>query len=262
MELPIERVSTHTKEYDNDVLKVCYDFTKLIHKELGDIIKAVVLFGSATKKDDPHDIDVLIIVDDIQILFNQEMQVAYRVVVENCVKAVSKRLHVTTLRFTNFWEYVRTSDPLLVTVLRDGMALIDTGFFAPLQILLRQGRIRPTQESIWAYYSRAPQLLTSSKAKILFSMVDLYWAVIDAAHAALMSAAVVPKTPEHVPDLIREHFVDKGLLDARYADIVETFYNLQKDIQNRKIERISGARADELHGQADDFVKRMRLFLN
>ncbi len=261
MEFDIERREPASNDFSDDSLSVAYEFTKLLHKELGDLVRAVVLFGSATHKDDPHDIDILVIVDDIQIAFTQEVQQAYHVIASNCVQAVSDKLHVTTLRFSNFWEYVRTADPVVTTVLREGKPLIDTGFFAPLQLLLQQGRIRPSNEAVWAYFAKSPQVLISSKWKVMLAVVDLYWAVIDSAHAALMSVGVVPQTPEHVPGLLTEKFVDKGLLDERYPQVVEKFFYLQKDIYSRRIETISGARWDKLFAEADDFVKKMRTFL-
>lgn len=261
MEFDIHRREPSHADYNHDVLETAYSFTKLVHKELGDLVRAVVLFGSATKKDDPNDIDVLIIIDDIHIAFTQELQQAYQVIVQNCVQATSKRLHVTTLRFSNFWEYVRTADPVITTVLRDGQALIDTGFFSPLQLLLQQGRIRPSSEAIWAYYAKAPQVLLSSKWKVMLAVADLYWAVIDSAHAALMAVGVVPQTPQHVPGLLQEKLVDKGLLEENYPLTAKKFYDLQKDIYSRRIETISGARWDKLYAEADDFIKRMRAFL-
>lgn len=261
MEFDITRREPEKHSYEHDVLEVAYDFSKLVHKELGDIVRAIVLFGSATKKDNPHDIDILIIIDDIHVQFTQDLQQAYQVIVGNAVQAVSKRLHVTTLRFSNFWEYVRTADPVVTTVLRDGRAILDTGFFSPLQLLLQQGRIRPSSEAIWAYYAKAPQVLVSSKWKVMLAVVDLYWAVIDSAHAALMRSGVVPQTPEHVSGLLNEKFVQKGLLDARFAHSAKKFYDLQKDVYSRRIESISGARYDKLHQEAQDFVSQMRTLI-
>lgn len=263
MEFDLTRRHAPNKHFPKDILGTAYEFVKLTHKELGDIIRAAVLFGSAAHPDDkdPHDIDILLVIDDIEISFTKELQAAYRVIIENCVKATSPRIHVTTLRFSNFWEYVRTSDPVVVSVLREGRALIDTGFFVPMQLLLQQGRIRPTLESIWAYYSRAPQLLIGSKWKVMLGVVDLYWSVINSAHAALMAAGVTPQAPEHVAGLLREHFVRKGLLEDVYAQRMDRFYHLQKDIFSRRIENISGARWEKLWHEADDFVKTMRTLI-
>jgi predicted nucleotidyltransferase/uncharacterized protein (UPF0332 family) len=261
MEFDISRREPKHSKFETEVLDAAYEFTKVMHKELGDLVRAVVLFGSATKKDDPGDIDILIIIDDIQIAFTQELQTAYQVIVENCVRAIDANLHITTLRFSNFWEYVRTADPVVTTILRDGKAIIDTGFFSPLQLLLQQGRIRPSTEAIWAYYSKAPQSIVNSKWKMLLAVVDLYWAVIDAAHAALMYAGITPQTPEHVPGLLKEKLIDKGLLEDRHAHTVEKLYRMQKDIYARRIEHLSGARIDKLHDEANDFVKAMRAFI-
>lgn len=258
MEFDINRREPSTQKFTSEVLDVALDFTKLVHKELGDLIRGVVLFGSATHKDNPHDIDILIIIDDIHIQFTQELQSAYKVIVENCVRAIEGNLHITTLRFSNFWEYVRTGDPVITTILRDGKALIDTGFFSPMQLLLQQGRVRPTKEAIWAYYSKAPQTLLSAKWKMMLSVVDLYWAATDAAHAALMYVGVTPQTPEHIPGLLKEKLADKGLIEERLVHIPEKLYRLQKDIYARRIETMSGARIDELHAQTDEFVKHMR----
>lgn len=265
MEFPVERRETPSSQAPKDVQDIAYHFTTLAHKELGDLIKAVVLFGSAARdhtEHNPHDIDILIIIDDIHVVFTQELQTAYRIIIENCVRKTDKRLHITTLRFSNFWEYVRTADPVVITILRDGHAILDTGFFSPMQLLLRQGRLRPTNEAIWSYWARAPQLMMASKWKLMLGIIDLYWAVINSAHAALMAAGVAPETPEHVPGLLRTHFVEKGLLEEKYALYAQRFYDLQKHIYSRRIENIAGARYDKLHQEADDFVKTMRTFLS
>ncbi|MFT4250274.1 MAG: hypothetical protein ACMXYD_02855 [Candidatus Woesearchaeota archaeon] len=258
MEFDISRREAKQAAFSTDVLDAAYNFTKLAHKELGDLLRAAILFGSATHKENPGDIDILLIIDDIQIAFTQEMQAAYEVITRNCVSSVSDKLHVTTLRFSNFWEYVRTADPIITTVLRDGKPLLDTGFFAPLQLLLQQGRIRPSHEAIWAYYAKAPQSLINSKWKMLLAVIDLYWAAIDAAHAALMYSGVVPQTPEHVAGLLEEHLVRKGLLEQHYPAVLEKLYRLQKDIYARRVEVLSGARIDELYAETDGFVKRLR----
>ncbi len=263
MEFPVERREAPSSHAPKEVQDIAYHFTTLAHKELGDLLRAVVLFGSAARPESthPHDIDILIIIDDIHVAFTQELQQAYRIIIENCVRQTDKRLHITTLRFSNFWEYVRTADPVVVTMLRDGHAIIDTGFFTPMQLLLKQGRLRPTNEAIWSYWARAPQLVMASKWKLMLGIIDLYWAVINSAHAALMSAGVTPETPQHVPDLLREHFVHKGLLKEQYADTAQRFFDLQKDIYARRIETVAGARFDRLHQEADEFVKTMRTFL-
>ena len=62
MEFDITRREPTTQKFTTEVLDVALDFTKLVHKELGDLIRGVVLFGSATHSKQPNDIDILIII--------------------------------------------------------------------------------------------------------------------------------------------------------------------------------------------------------
>jgi len=177
-------------KYPNEDLTIARSFAKRIENEFGNFLKAVVLFGSAARKHTPletkGDVDVLIVVDDLSIRMTREVVEAYRLIVERTIGKVSTRLHVTSMTITSFWEYVRAGDPVAINILRDGIALKDVGFFAPLQALLIQGRIRPTHESVWVYFGRAPRTLLNSKWHLLQATLDLYWAVIDATHSALM----------------------------------------------------------------------------
>ena len=263
MEFKVSKRPVKNKQnYSTQSIDVAYKFTKKIHEELGDLIKAVVLFGStARKKQDSSDIDILIVVDDISFVFTKELTQSYRIIVEKTVQSISKKLHITSMKFTSFWEYVRAGDPIALNMLRDGFALFDTGFFEPIQLLLNQGRIKPSPEALWAYYNRAPNTLRMSRVKLLEACVDLYWAVIDSAHAALMSVNQVPPSPEHVADLMEEKLVKPGLIEKKYAWSMRKFYDLSKRITKKEIRTVSGKEFDKYYDEALDFVKRIEKFL-
>ena len=213
MEFDIEkRENPNVNEYSNEEIKIAYSFAKKIHEEFGESVKALVLFGSSAKKKNvtkQSDIDILIVFDDVSMLLTKEIVTAYRVIIEKSVIRTSTRLHVTSIKLTTFWEYIRIGDPIGMNILRDGIALLDTGFFDPLRALLARGRIRPTPESVWTYFSRAPRSLFNSKWHVLQAVLDLYWAVIDASHAALMKQGVVPPSPNHVADVLEKELVEK-----------------------------------------------------
>lgn len=258
------RTNPNIEKYRREDLDTAYNFSAELHKELGTFIRAVVLFGSAARHTETSssDIDILIIIDDLSMHMSQELVQAYRIIIEKLIVKVSTRLHVTSLRLTSFWEYIRNGDPIGVNVLRDGVALIDTGFFEPLQILLRKGRIRPTNEAVWSYFVRAPNSLHNSKWHILQSVIDLYWAVIDAAHAALMKMGETPPSPAHVADILDKSMVKKGLLEKKYVSTMKEFYRLSKAISHRQISEIKGSVYDQYHKRASDFVERMRKFID
>ena len=85
-----------------------------MHKEFGDFLKAIVLFGSTAKRTPGRhgDVDILVVVDDVTITPTQELVEAYRIIVEKLVTDVSTRLHVTTVKLSTFWEYIRAGDPI------------------------------------------------------------------------------------------------------------------------------------------------------
>ncbi len=264
MEFKIQRIDNpNLEKYTKDDLTLAYDFSKKIYDEFGTFLKAIILFGSVArnKSTGKGDIDLLVIIDDITMDLSPEIVQTYRIIIEKSIAATSTRLHVTSLKLTTFWEYIRAGDPIGINILRDGVALLDTGFFDPLHALLIKGRIRPSPESIWTYFTRAPKTLHNSKWHILQATLDLYWSVIDSAHAAMMKLGEVPPSPDHIADMMEEKMVKTGKLERRYVHIMRTFYTLQKKIVYREIKEITGAQYDHFLREAQDFVKKMEKFI-
>jgi len=250
---------SNVDKYPRDDLSIAYKFAKKVYDEFGNFIKAIVLFGSSARDEKPKgDIDILILVDDITIQMTAEIVETYRIIVEKSVADVSSRLHVTSLKLTTFWEYVRMGDPIGLNILRDGVALLDTGFFDPLQGLLVRGRIRPSPEAIYSYFYRAPRTLSNSRWHLLQATLDLYWAVIDSAHAALMKLGESPATPENVADLMDSAMVKKGKVERRYAETMRMFYTLSRQILHRELKEITGPMYERYFQKATDFVERMQ----
>ncbi len=262
-----QRRHPNVPRYPTNDYQMADKFSQLLKKELGDFVKSIVLFGSAARAAEhktkekglhEHDIDVLTIVNDLTMVMSPEVVEAYRVITESTAAKVSKRLHITTMKLTSFWEYMRNGDPVAINMLRDGVPLHDVGIFEPMQLLLFQGRIRPTKESIWNYYARAPATLANAQWHVLQAALDLYWAVIDAAHAALMKMGEVPPSPNHVADLIHAKLVKPGHVAQRYADVMKFFYELSKKITHREVRDITGKQFDEYRELAQDFVNAMK----
>lgn len=254
------REKPYTPTYPKEDLDLAIRFAKECFREFNKFVKAIVLFGSYARKmrGDKGDIDVLVIIDDTTMIVSPEVIDAYRIITEKLVDKISPKLHITTLRLTAFWEYIRASDPIAINILRDGIALLDSGFFEPFQVLLKQGRIRPTPEAVWSYFVKAPTTLHNSKWHILQATLDLYWACIDAGHAVLMKIGEVPPTPEHVADLLEEKLASKGLLDRKYVTIMRNFYNLAKMIIHKEITEVEGTEYSKYRKDAEDFVEHMK----
>ena len=264
MKFPIKKRAHPTRhKYHEKDIKIALDFATAVHKEFPSLIKAVVLFGSTARhKDTEHsDVDMLLVIDDVHVELTPELLETYKIIVGKKSLDVSQRLHLVTLKFSTFWEYILAGDPVAINMLRDGVALIDSGFFDPLQALLYRGRIRPTQESINAYFTRAPMTLHNSKWHVLQATIDLYWAAIDAAHAALMSQGHIPPSPAFVPEMLEKELVAQKRLEEKYVKTMQLLYNLMKGITHREIVYIAGNDYENYRKQAEEFVNRMRSFV-
>ncbi len=256
----LKKENENIHRYPTEYVEIAEKFAKVLKKELNDFLMGVVIFGSTVRKEatTKSDIDVLVVTDDASFQLTEALVEGYRIIVENAIVKVSPKLHITSMTFTSFWEYVKAGDPVAVNILRDGVALYDKGFFDPLQRLLHHGRVRPSEESVWRYFGRAPKTLLNSRWHVLQATLDLYWSVIDSAHAALMRKNQVPPTPDHVADLLEKVFVKPKLLEKKYADTMRKFYKLSKMITHREIKEVKGAEYEKYYLEADAFVRRMK----
>lgn len=252
------------EKYVSDDIEKARKFAGLMYKEFGTFLKAVIIFGSTLKH--PHgpkkDIDILVILDDVTVNFSRELVETYRIITQKIIADVDpQKLHVQSMKFTAFWEYVRNGDPVAINILRNGLALVDTGFFDPLQALLDQGRIRPSQESIYTYFTMAPASLTRANQHMLTACVDLYWAAIDSAHAVLMKFGEIPPSPDHVADLLQRKLVAKRHINKKYADIMRKLYLLFKKITHREIQSVTGTQYEQYKKLAETFVNGMKKYI-
>jgi hypothetical protein len=262
LEFPVKRQARKTvynvpkKDFD-----VARKFAKQIYKEFQTFISAITVFGSVVTKQKNKDIDILIILDDVRIVLDQQLIQTYRIIVEKAILDIDPRLHVQTMRLTTFWEYIRAGDPVAINILRTSIAMIDTGFFDPLQALLDRGRIRPSAESIYTYFTMAPKGLFRARDHMLTAVMDLYWAAIDAAHAALMTVGSIPPSPKLVGKVLDEKMVKKGILNKKHVNTIDSLYAISKKITNRELRSISGKDYEKYQKMSEDFVTDVQHYL-
>ena len=244
-------------ETDNDI---AYDFAVKAYKKFQNVIKSIALFGSAAKQtaSKKSDIDIIIIVDDCTVLWDEELIAWYR---EELARLISqqnykKDLHINTVTLSTFWKEIKEGDPVAINVLRYGEPLVDYGgLFSPLKVLLRRGKIRPTPEAIYIAMQRAPMHLSRSRYAILGAVEGLYWAMVDSAHAALMAAGHSPPSPEHVYDMLKK---DLPKLSAKYPAYFKEMYMVAHNITHGNVKVMHGKQIDDLRGKAEDFVSEMK----
>ena len=262
MEFKIQKRAAKNIYLPKEDIETARKFATAMYKEFGNFIQALVVFGSAVKEKKADDIDILVVLDDLHVVFSQELVETYRIVTEKITADVEpKRLHIQSMKLSSFWEYIRNGDPVAINILRGGLALIDNGFFDPLQTLLEQGRIRPSDESVWTYFTMAPASLVRSKEHLLIAAVDLYWSAIDSAHAALMKLGEIPPSPDHVADLLDSKLVGGKHINSKYASTMRLLYGLFKKITHREIREVSGKDYDNYRKLTEEFVNEMKKYI-
>ena len=241
---------------------IAMDFATKLYKKFNKMIKSVILFGSTARQSAVvgSDIDIIIIIDDVTINWDQELIAWYRQELDKMLRKnpYQKSLHINTVKLSTWWEDLMRGDPVVLNVLRYGEAMIDlAGFFEPLKYLLIKGKIRATPEAIYSALQRAPAHIARSKFAELNSIEGLYWAMVDSAHAALIAANVPPASPEHVPVDLKEQFVNTGKLKMKYVVWYRDLLVLHKKIAHGQLKNLKGVEIDEWQDRTEEFLEVM-----
>ena len=256
----------NSKDYPSLQLKterdIAMDFAVKVYKRFDKIVKSIVLFGSAAKQTQTlgSDIDVVIIIDDVSLKWDQELIAWYREELDKILQEspYQKALHINTVKISTWWEDLIRGEPVVINILRYGEALLDyAGFFEPLKFLLLQGKIRPSPEAIYVSLQRAPMNLARSKAAELGVIDGLYWAMVDAAHASLIAINILPPSPEHLAIDLKDNFVTAGKLDMKYVLWYRDLLVFHKKIAHGEIKDLRGADIDLWQDRTKEFIDVM-----
>lgn len=241
---------------------IAMDFAEKVYRKFDKIIKSVVLFGSTAKQETVagSDVDIILIIDDVSISWDQELIAWYRQELEKIIKNNPYQvvLHINTIKLSTWWEDLMKGDPTVINILRYGQAMIDlAGFFEPLKYLLIKGKIKSTPEAIYSALQRAPKHIVRSRLAEMGAIDGLFWSMVDSAHAALIAADVPPASPEHVPGDLKEVFVNTGKLKMKYVIWYRDLLVLHKKISHGEIKNLRGVEIDQWQDRAEEFLEVM-----
>ncbi len=254
-------------------VKIAEIHKTMILRKFEKYIVSYVLAGSLTqgKATPTSDIDVWIVIDDTDVkkMTRAELKDKLRAIIIGMgieageMTGIKNKLNIQVYILTEFWDSLREANPIIFTLLRDGVPFYDRGMFMPWKLMLKMGRIKPSREAIDMFMSSGEQMLQRVKFKLKdIGMEDTYYAILTPSQAALMLYGIPPPTPRETPEMMREVFVKKeGLLEEEYIKILEKNIQLRKDIEHGTKKDLTGKELDELLQSADKFLKRIeRLF--
>jgi len=246
-------------------LKLAEQFKDEVVKKYSKFVKAVVVFGSLVRGDfhAKSDIDILVVIDDIMTRFTPEQKEHFDDTLQDTGKHISEDISVQpSWLLSEFWDMARIGHPLLYTIVRDGWALYDTGFFIPVRKLLELGKIPATLEAVERFMETAPQKIQRvENIKLMMIAEDLYYAMLNSSQAVLMYLGENPPTPKETLNAVKEHLVDAKLLEQEYLDSMTKVIEFRKGVEHKDIKTLSGQDLDTFIDSAKRYVERMEQLL-
>ena len=239
-------------------------FSKKLLDKYGPYIKAIVAWGSVVRNEftPKSDIDVVVLVDDTRN-FSQKLKAEIDDFMFKTAEDVDPKLSPQPVwTITEFMNMIRRCAPLAYNLLKDGIAVYDTGFFLTNKRLLERGEIPLTKEAVENRMENVPKRLRRAEhAKLYIVAEDLYYACLDSLQAVVMYMGRGPPDANHAAEIGRKYLVENGLTKDEYIKIIEDIINFRKATEHREIKEIKGEEVDKFIKRAKKFVKEMERVL-
>jgi uncharacterized protein (UPF0332 family)/predicted nucleotidyltransferase len=272
----VQMISMAAPIYDTGMLaaiKIAELHKSMVIKKFEKYIVSYVLSGSLVRGQATKisDIDVFIVIDDTDVkkMTRAELKDKLRAIIIGMgveageMTGIKNKLNIQVYILTDFWDSLKEANPVIFTLLRDGVPFYDRGIFMPWKQLLKMGKIKPSQEAIDLFMNSGNQMLNRVKFKLReIGMEDTYYALLTPSQAALMLHGVPPPGPRETAQLMEEIFVKKlKILEPEYPKILEHNIQIRKDLEHGTLKAITGKEIDKLVADAEKYLKRInRLF--
>ncbi len=238
-------------------IEIVQELSKRLLEKFNGLIRVIAIFGSYAKgkATEKSDIDVIVIVDDVNTIWNDVVRSWYK---EEVAKILSskdefKRIHLNTITLSTFWDMLRIGDPLAISILRDSIVIVDSlGLFKTMQGLLRLGKIYPSKEAIEFIIQRLPIHFRAYKFYTLKALEALYWIFVESAQVYLMTKGYAP-SPEEIPKLLEK---DENVPKI-YVKWYKEIYNLVHKIVHGEVTEISPDTLETWRERAYKFYEKM-----
>src|SRR3989338_1253713 len=261
----LPKISKEMEEFHKKQMELANKFKDDVLKKYDKFVKAVIIFGSLTRGDfkKESDIDILVIIDDTTARFTPEMKDMFDLNLHDIAKVIDSQIVVQPAwTLTEFWDMARIGHPLLYTIVTDGWALYDTGFFIPIRKLLELGKIPTTLEAVERFMESVPKKIKRVEtAKLYMVAEDLYYSMLNSSQAVLMFLGLSPPAPKFTPLAVKEHLIDTELLESDYLRDLEKVIEFRKGVEHKTINDISGEDLDMYIRKTKRYVERMEELL-
>jgi predicted nucleotidyltransferase len=244
------------KEIFSKVVK----FTNEARKQYGDIIKSVLIFGSAAKGTmvKGSDADVWVILDDTATKSSEDLDKINSQLY--LIAHELKELHIQTTPLTEFWQWIKIGSPELVNYLRYGLVVYDTGFVKPVQRMLQMGLIPPSEETIGLKAKAADARLKKIKLDIKSMIFELRYTATDIAQSVIMYYYKAQPDQKAIPEFL-EKLVAEKKLEEEYVNKFKELDKLWKDIDHKVIKEVTTEHLQKALNLTKEMIDRFKKLL-
>lgn len=236
------------------------NFTNQIRKTYGDLVKSVLIFGSAATGEmkKTSDADVWVILDDTATKSSEDLD---RIQAQlQLISSQLKGIHVQSTGLTEFWGWMKTGSPELFNYLRVGLVIYDTGFVKPVQRMLKAGFLPPSEETVGIKAKSAEAHLKKVSLSIKALIFDLRYAATDACQSVIMHYYKTTPDQKHMAGEL-EKLVKEKKLEREYVDKFSELNKLWKDIDHEVIKEVKPEHLTKAMSLATDIIERMKKLL-
>ena len=256
-----EKDKKKMEKFRRKQFKLANQFKEEVVKRFGKVVKSVIIFGSFVRGDfhEKSDIDLLVVIDDTTARFSPEMKDSFDEKLYEIGKKISEDINVQPAwTLTEFWDMARMGHPLLYTIVRDGWALYDTGFFIPTRKLLEAGKIQGTLEAVELFMEGAPKKIQRVEmAKLYMIAEDLYYALLNSSQAVLMYMGIPCPAPKNTIKAVEDHLVKTKILKRAYLTSLKRVVEFRKSVEHKQTKDVTGVELDKFITEAKDYVSQM-----
>lgn len=243
-----------------EIFEKVVKFTNAAREQYGNVIKSVLIFGSAAKGTmvKGSDADIWVVLDDTATKSSADLNkinthlylIAHEI----------KDLHIQATTLTEFWQWMRLGSPELVNFLRYSLPVYDTGFIKPIKRMLEMGLIPPSEETI-KLKARAAQARLKKINLDLKSMVfELRYTALDVCQAVAMHHYKKQPDAKEMPKFLSKLVKDKKL-EQIYVKKFEKLDKLWKDIDHGHIKKVDSKYLEQALTLTTDIFERMNKIL-
>lgn len=236
------------------------NFTNTLRKTYGDLVKSVLIFGSAATGEmkKTSDADIWVIIDDTATKGSEDIKKVQAQI--QLISTQIKDLHVQVNVLTEFWDWMKRGSPELFNFLRTGLVVYDTGFVKPVQRMLKSGLLPPSEETVAIKARSAEAHLKKVELGIRAMIFDLRYAATDACQAVVMHFNKTTPDQKRMAGELQK-LVDEGKLEGEYIDKFKELDKIWKDIEHKVLKKVTPEHLGKAMKLSSDIIDRMKKLL-